>query len=144
MPNKMNQGHKIRCFFVLNPEGKWAIFVSNGVMVWRHRWHLCTQTCLECPPGLRSCEPSGHVSHKLYVPLFLFFYRYWPIIIGCYSYWPTFRKPHHRKMKRKTKKQLVRTRKQLLLQKLRMSCFISLVEFVMFWLFVCDRKESRR
>ena len=126
----------------LNREGKWAVFVSNGVMVWWHRRHLSTQTCLECPPGVRSCEPQAPCAPVSL--LLLFFYRYWPIIIGFYSYWPTFRKPHHRKMKRKTKKQLVCTRKELLLQKLGMSRFISLVEFVIFLLFVCDRKESRR
>ena len=37
-------------------------------MVWRHRWHLCTQTCLECPPGLRSCEPQA-----LCTPILIFF-----------------------------------------------------------------------
>ena len=53
----------------LNREGKWAIFVSNGVMVWKHWRHLCTQTCLECPPRLRSCEPQA-----LCAPVSLFFF----------------------------------------------------------------------
>ena len=44
MQNKTKQGQKVVPSLVLNIIVKWAMFVLNGVGVWRPRWHSFTQS----------------------------------------------------------------------------------------------------